>query len=49
MSEPLFPIAYRDDALAVAIPGDVVDPAGDDMVLALGVLGAVCIPYPYAT
>ena len=44
MAEALFAIAHRDDALAVAVPCDVVDAAGDDVVLAFGCAVAFAVP-----
>jgi len=41
MAEPLPAISNSDDALAVTVPGNVVDPSGDDLVLAF------CGTFPY--
>ena len=45
--EPLAAVADGDDALAVAVPGDVGDAARDDGVLALGVDGLDGVPHAH--
>ena len=42
----LLPVANSDDALGIAVPGEVVDPAVDDAVFALGDSLADAIPDP---
>jgi len=44
MAEALFSVTNSDDTLAVTVPGDVVDAACDDVVLAFGILCAMCVP-----
>lgn len=44
VAEALAAIADSDDALRVAVPGNVVDAAGNDVVLALGVDGLNGVP-----
>lgn len=44
VAEALAAVADSYDALGVAVPGDVVDAAGDDMVFTLGVDGFDGVP-----
>lgn len=48
VAKALFAIADGDDALRVAVPGNVVDAAGDDVVLALGRALAGAVPHAHA-
>ena len=47
VSEPLFPVPDSDDPLTVPIPCYIIDPAGDDVVLAFRILRTNAIPYSY--
>jgi len=44
VAKALFTVSHSNDTLAVTVPGYVIDAACDDVVLAFGVLRAVCVP-----
>lgn len=46
VAEALLAVTYGNDALRVAVPGQVVDAAGDDGVFALCCTLAGAVPYP---
>jgi len=49
VTESLFTITHSDDTLRVAIPGNVVDAASNDVVFSLGGTLTLAVPYAYGT
>lgn len=45
MSKPLLSIAHSDDPLTIPIPGDIIDPASDDVIFPFRILSAHGIPH----